>query len=215
MASSETSPLPSIRCRANGPYVVKGLTTFTNSRGEAIAIEESMALCRCGGSKNKPFCDGTHSHIGFEDGKKQERRKDERRDYVGKAITIHDNRGVCAHAGVCTDRLSTVWRMGVEPWIDPDGAGVEAIIETIEACPSGALSYTINGEEHRDRDNPASIKLAKNGPYVVTGGITLEGVEFGEGASREHFTLCRCGASKNKPFCDGSHYDAGFEHDEG
>jgi CDGSH-type Zn-finger protein len=215
MASEETSPLPTIRCRPNGPYVVKGLTKFTNSRGKAIAIEESMALCRCGGSEKKPYCDGSHRHNGFEDSKKSERREDNRSDYVGKAITIHDNRGVCAHAGVCTDRLSSVWRMGVEPWIDPDGAGVAAIIETIEACPSGALSYTINDEEHRDCDDPATIKLAKNGPYMVTGGIPLEGVEFGEGASREHFTLCRCGASKNKHFCDGSNYHAGFEHEEG
>ncbi len=215
MASNETNPQPSITCKPNGPYLVNRLTAFTNSRGETIATKETIALCRCGESNNKPFCDGTHVKIGFEDGKKPERRKDQRRNYVGKAITIHDNRGACAHAGVCTDRLSTVWRMGVEPWIDPDGAAVEAIIATIEACPSGALSYTVNDEEHRDCDYPAAVKLEKNGPYVVTGGIPLEGVAFGEGASREHFTLCRCGASKNKPFCDGSHYDAGFEHDEG
>jgi len=215
MASTETSPLPSIRCRPNGPYLVTGLTTFANSGGEAIATNETIALCRCGGSSNKPFCDGTHAKIGFEDGKQSDRTQDKRRDYVGKVITIHDNRGQCAHAGVCTDRLSSVWRMGMKPWIDPDGANVEAIIETIEACPSGALSYTIDNEEHRDCNNSAAINLSKNGPFIVTGGITLESIEFGEGASREHFTLCRCGASKNKPFCDGSHYDAGFEHDEG
>lgn len=217
MASDDTSLLSTITCKPNGPYLVKGLTTFTNSRGEAIATQETIALCRCGGSNNKPFCDGTHAKIGFEDSKKPDRTKDNRRDYVGKSITIHDNRGVCAHAGECTERLSSVWRMGVQPWIDADGAGagVDAIIETIEACPSGALSYTINDEEHRDWDNPAAIKLAKNGPYMVTGGIKLESTEFGEGNSNEHFTLCRCGASKNKPFCDGSHYDAGFEHDEG
>ena len=215
MASNQTSPLPVITCKPNGPYLVKGLTTFTNSRGEAIAVQETIALCRCGGSMKKPFCDGTHAKIGFEDSRKPERVKGERRDYVGKSITIHDNRGMCAHAGVCTDRLSSVWRMGVKPWIDPDGAGVEAIIETVEACPSGALSYTIDDEEHRDCDSLPAIKLAKNGPYEVTGGVSLEGIEFGDGASREHFTLCRCGASKNRPFCDGSHFDAGFEHDEG
>ncbi len=215
MASDETSSLPTITCKPNGPYLVNRLTKFTNSRGESIATKETIALCRCGESKNKPFCDGTHVKIGFEDGKNPGGRGDERRDYVGKAITIHDNRGACAHAGVCTDRLSAVWRMGVNPWIDPDGAGVEAIIETIKACPSGALSYTIDDEEQRDWDTPAAIHLAKNGPYVVAGGIRLESIAFGEGVSREHFTLCRCGASKNKPFCDGSHNDAGFEHDEG
>ena len=215
MASKETSPLPSIRCKPTGPYLVTGLATFSNSRGGAIATKETIALCRCGGSSNKPFCDGTHVKIGFEDGKQSDRTKDGRRDYVGKAITIHDNRGLCAHAGVCTERLSSVWRMGMKPWIDPDGANVEAIIETIGACPSGALSYSVDNVEHRDCNNSAAIKLSKNGPYIVTGGIELESTEFGESTSREHFTLCRCGASKNKPFCDGSHYDAGFEDEEG
>ena len=185
--------MPTISCRPNGPYLVKGLTTFNDSKGNAIATEETIALCRCGGSANKPFCDGTHRNNGFDDAKREGRTKDRRRDYVGASITIHDNRGICAHAGVCTDSLPSVWRMGEKPWIDPDGADVEAIIETIEACPSGALSYTVNEQEHRDCDNPLAISLAKNGPYRVTGGLTLEDVEFGEGASREHFTLCRCG----------------------
>lgn len=207
--------MASINCKPNGPYLVKSLARFENSRGNAIAIEETMALCRCGGSANKPFCDGTHKTNGFDDSKRLERTKDARRDYVGTAITIHDNRGICAHAGECTDRLPAVWRMREKPWIDPDGAEVEAIIEAIRACPSGALSYTVNGVEHRDGDGPPAIRLARNGPYVVTGGIELEEAEFGEGASREHYTLCRCGASKNKPFCDGSHYHVGFEHDEG
>jgi len=207
--------MASINCRPNGPYLVKSLTRFTSSRGDDIAIEETMALCRCGGSANKPFCDGTHKKNGFDDAKKPDRTKDRRTDYVGGNITIHDNRGICAHAGECTDRLSSVWRMGEKPWIDPDGAGVEAIIQTVSACPSGALSYSVDDVEHRDRDAPPAIRLSKNGPYVVTGGIELEEVEFGEGASKEHYTLCRCGASKNKPFCDGSHYYVGFEHDEG
>lgn len=207
--------MPTISCKPNGPYLVKGLTTFENSRGEAIATEETMALCRCGGSANKPFCDGTHRSNGFDDAKKPDRVKDKCRDYAGKSITILDNRGVCAHAGECTDGLPSVWRMGEKPWIDPDGADVENIIATIRACPSGALSYTLDGETHTDWGSAPAIRLAKNGPYEVTGSIELEGVEFCEGASREHYTLCRCGASKNKPFCDGSHWDAGFVHEEG
>ena len=75
MASNQTSPLPVITCKPHGPYLVKGLTTFTNSRGEAIAVQEILALCRCGGSKNKPFCDGSHAKIGFEDSRKPERAK--------------------------------------------------------------------------------------------------------------------------------------------
>jgi CDGSH-type Zn-finger protein len=55
------------------------------------------------------------------------------------------------------------------------------------------------------------VTVTKDGPYAVTGGIELADVVFGEGASTEHYTLCRCGASKNKPFCDGSHWHVGFK----
>ena len=65
MASQETSPLPSIRCKPNGPYLVTGLATFSNSRGRAIATKETIALCRCGHSANRPFCDGSHKSCGF------------------------------------------------------------------------------------------------------------------------------------------------------
>jgi hypothetical protein len=96
------------------------------------------------------------------------------------------------------------------PWIDADGAAAVQIIETVRRCPSGALSYSIDGAEHRDVEREAAITVTKDGPYAVTGRAELIGVAMGEGASREHFTLCRCGQSKNKPFCDGSHWEAQF-----
>jgi CDGSH-type Zn-finger protein len=172
-----------------------------------------MALCRCGGSANKPFCDGTHKKIGFVSAPLEGRVADTRDNYEGETITIHDNRGLCAHAGRCTDGLAAVFRLKQEPWIDPAGAPVDAIIETIQACPSGALSYSVNGVEHRDQKRPPAIFVSPNGPYEVTGGPELVDVPRGEGASTEHFTLCRCGASKNKPFCDGSHWAINFTAD--
>jgi hypothetical protein len=86
------------------------------------------------------------------------------------------------------------------------------IIETIRKCPSGALSYSIDGVEYRDdKTRTPKVAVSKNGPYLVTGGIELAGVEnWAEGASKEHYTLCRCGASKNKPFCDGMHLGIKF-----
>jgi len=91
---------------------------------------------------------------------------------------------------------------------------VEDIIALVRACPSGALSYTIDGVEHRDNEDAAqAVKVVPGGPYVVQGGVDLAGVEFGQGASREHFDLCRCGASKNKPFCDGAHWYENFDAD--
>ncbi len=203
-----------IECAENGPYIVKYLDTFTNSKGERIESKKTMALCRCGGSKKKPFCDGAHARIGFKGDKLPGRAPDHRDTYLGQEITIHDNRGICSHAGFCTSGLPAVWRMGVEPWIDPDGAGVEAIIATIAKCPSGALGYSLKGVEHRDRDRQPGIQVSKDGPYDVTGPVELIGVSKGEGATVERYALCRCGGSKNKPFCDGTHWSIDFKDDE-
>jgi len=139
---------------------------------------------------------------------------DKRENYVGKQIAIHDNRGICAHAGHCTDKLASVFKLNEEPWIDPDGASTEDIIETIKKCPSGALSYSLDGVEHRDQERPPMVTVTKDGPYAITGGIELLGIQKGEEASDEHYTLCRCGGSKNKPFCDGTHWHIGFKDDK-
>lgn len=202
---------PTIECRPNGPYVVKDLEDLRRSDGGVIPTKPVSALCRCGGSANKPFCDRTHLTNGFSDAKLTEGKGDRRQDYVGRRITIHDNRAICAHAGRCTDGLSAVFKYGSEPWIDPNGAEVAAIVETIRKCPSGALSYSVEEVEHRDVAGKPAITVSKDGPYEVTGGVTLIEQKWGEGASTEHFTLCRCGGSRNKPFCDGTHWSIGFK----
>ena len=171
----------------------------------------TIALCRCGGSKNKPFCDGTHAKVGFSGEKAPDRVPDGRDNYVGKKITVHDNRGICAHSARCTDTLKSVFLLGQEPWIDPDGEEAKKIAATVEQCPSGALSYTVEGIEHRDWDSEPMILVVPNGPYAVRGGASLEDAQLGEGASKEHFTLCRCGQSKNKPFCSGAHWYHHFD----
>ncbi len=204
---------PCITPKPDGPYLVKDLENFANQKG-AIETQKTMALCRCGGSANKPFCDGTHVKIGFSSAKLEGRAEDKRENYQGKRITIHDNRGICAHAGRCTDGLPAVFRLQEEPWILPDAASVEEIIATIRKCPSGALSYSIDDVEHRDRDGEPAIFIAPNGPYVVSGGPDLVDTRRAEGASKEHFTMCRCGGSKNKPFCDGTHWYNKFTDDK-
>ncbi len=204
---------PSINPTENGPYLVSGLNNLVNRKGP-VESKETMALCRCGGSGNKPFCDGTHAKNGFSSAKLDGRVLDQRDNYKGEKITIHDNRGICAHAGRCTDGLAAVFHLREEPWIYPNSADAEAIIATINQCPSGALSYSVNEEEHRDRSGDPSVFIAPNGPYVVSGGPRLENTERGEGASTEHFTMCRCGGSKNKPFCDGTHWSNGFMDDK-
>lgn len=213
MSHDKDTRVPMIELSENGPYVVKNLSTVRNSKGENLPTKDVVALCRCGGSSNKPFCDGTHAKIEFRSKNVADGSKDKRDNYVGSKITIHDNRAICAHAGLCTDGLPAVWRMGVEPWIDADGGEVDAIIKTVEKCPSGALSYSIENIEHRDQDREPMITVAQDGPYLVTGGINLD-VPRGQGASTEHYTLCRCGGSKNKPFCDGTHWHVKFKDEK-
>jgi CDGSH-type Zn-finger protein/ferredoxin len=213
------SQKPSIYPLPNGPYVFKDPRTMTpcvslaDPAGKAIPNQPYLALCRCGGSKTKPFCDGSHLTNGFRSEKAADRTPDRRESYAGKGVVVHDNRGICAHAGHCTTGLPAVFREDVEegqPWIEPSNAEAEAIIETVRRCPSGALSHSVESVEHRDQDRPARVVVSADGPYEVEGGVELLGSAFGEGASREHYCLCRCGASKNKPFCDGSHWEVGF-----
>ncbi|MCJ7838954.1 MAG: CDGSH iron-sulfur domain-containing protein [Burkholderiales bacterium] len=204
------SERPTIECTPDGPYLVRGVEDLRDWRGDRIEAKPVMALCRCGGSANKPFCDGTHQKNGFSGAKLADGSADKRDSYPAEGIVIHDNRSICAHAGLCTDALASVFKYKSEPWIDPAGGAVEAIIETIRRCPSGALSYTLDEVGGGDQQRDAAITVTKDGPYAVTGGAQLPEQSWARGASTERYTLCRCGASRNKPFCDGSHWSAGF-----
>ena len=201
----------SISCWKNGPLVAKGLTNLIDSRGVRLPTEPSLALCRCGDSKNKPFCDGSHKASEFDDTKSPQRTADKRHGYVGQHITIYNNVLLCSHAEHCVKDLGSVFDIHHTPWIDPDGDSVEKIRAIIDRCPSGALSYAIDGEAAPIPERSPTIEIEKNGPYRVTGGIELDNADWCEGASPEHYTLCRCGESKNKPFCDGTHVHFQFD----
>ena len=203
---------PTIECKPNGPYVVKDLGDLTSSQGTAVPTKPVIALCRCGGSASKPFCDGTHQKNGFSGARVAGSSGASVDSYAAPGITIHDNRSLCAHAGHCTDGLASVFKYGSEPWIDPNGDTVAAIVNAIRNCPSGALTYSINGVPGTDEHAPA-ITITKDGPYAVAGSIALTDPTTGAAAPGARYTLCRCGGSKNKPFCDGSHWDLKF-HDE-
>jgi CDGSH-type Zn-finger protein len=219
-------PLP------NGPYLLindmepKFVENLQNSKGESLSTIGGVSLCRCGASNNKPFCDGTHGKIGFSSENKEEEAvnenqqhivKDKRKNYVGKKITIHDNRKICSHAAECVNNLPSVFKLNARPWISPDAVEIEEIINTIKKCPSGALSYSLDGIEYRDQnERKPMITVSKDGPYHVTGSINLIGdnIQWAEGSSKEHYVLCRCGASNNKPFCDGMHRLINFKDDK-
>ena len=203
--------MATIELRPDGPIAVSGPFELKDAAGKAIVhAEVTVKLCRCGGSQNKPFCDGTHRRNGFTGARESDGAKDKVKSYAGPGITIHDNRSVCVHAAVCTNGLPKVFKYGERPWIDPAGAPPQQSVELIRKCPSGALSYTVDGQEAKPESWPPTIVVMKDGPYAVTG-IELAGVEFAQGVPKERFTLCRCGASKNKPFCDATHFELGFK----
>ena len=206
---------PTISCRPNGPLIVTGLPELKNSRGEDIPAKRVTALCRCGGSKNKPFCDGAHSSNGFSGANSAEPKRSGRDEYKGAGVTVLDARSICAHVGACSDALSTVFLLGKEPWIDPDGAGAEAVIQAVRNCPSGALAHAIEGTEQADQERGAMIAVTRNGPYTVEGILDFQDDSTGQKPfAAQRYALCRCGHSKNKPFCDGSHWSAEFEDDK-
>lgn len=213
MADAEQARPVSIELRENGPLIVRGLTRLVSHEGKEFEVKETFALCRCGGSANKPFCDGTHKVNGFSGARQTERSVHASKAYVGERIAIHDNRTICAHATTCTADLPGVFKYGGRPWIDPDGGTVEEIVSLIRRCPSGALSYTIDGTKHDDFGREPEIAVEKGGPYRVVGHIGLGIDESLSPPAPEHYALCRCGQSKNKPYCDGSHHhiEAGWD----
>jgi CDGSH-type Zn-finger protein len=211
---------PGIQAMTDGPYLVTGARSLADWLGEPMMVRPQLALCRCGGSKMKPLCDGTHATIGFTGAKAPGRVPDRRDTYAGQQATVHDNRGTCQHSGYCTARLKTVFHQGSEPFVTPSGGRLDEIIRAVRDCPSGALSYGIDGTEARSEvdhhgQREPSVEVTRDGPYRVTGGIPLtDGAGHperrGAGASREHYALCRCGHSQNKPFCSGMHWYVDF-----
>src|SRR5205823_14421467 len=100
--------------------------------------------------------------------------------------------------GFCTDTLPQVFRSGRKPWIDPDAAFADEIAATIRRCPSGVLAYSVDGIERDGEEREPAITVSRDGPYFVVGSIELAHAGA-RGPSREHFALCRCGQSRNKP----------------
>ncbi|MFE9575135.1 CDGSH iron-sulfur domain-containing protein [Nocardia sp. NPDC006044] len=209
-----------IRTAKNGPYVVLNPTELSDGLGCRLAVRPLLTLCRCGASQRKPYCDGSHLDSGFTDEVSPDRVPDRRDSYVGQQVTIHDNRGICQHSGFCTDRLGSVFRAGTEPFVAPSGGRMDEIVRAVRDCPSGALSFSMDGVEARETVDhhdcrPQTITVTADGPYRVTGGIPLQDptgsdLTRAQGASREHYALCRCGRSQNKPFCSGMHYYVQF-----
>ncbi len=211
---------PAVMTAKNGPYLVTNVTVLRTPLGGELPAPPQLALCRCGASALKPFCDGTHATSGFTDGKDPNRVPDQRDTYPGQQVTIFDNRGICQHSGLCSDRVPTAFRTKAEPFVAPSGGRLDELVRAVRDCPSGALSLAFDGEEERELADwhgirERAIEVTQDGPYRVTGGIPVTDaagadVPRAAGSSREHYALCRCGHSQNKPFCSGMHWYVDF-----
>lgn len=118
------------------------------------------------------------------------------------------------HLCRCTDNLPKVFLQGKEPWIDPNGADPKKIARVIRMCPSGALSYEWGGEYFNAWGGERQITFVKNATLEVRGEVELNDEEGNVPQTCDHYALCRCGGSKNKPFCDGTHWYNGFSDEK-
>jgi uncharacterized Fe-S cluster protein YjdI len=135
-----------------------------------------------------------------------------KKEYSNGELTVVWKPDLCIHAGNCVKQLPSVYRPGKKPWIDVEAATTEALIRQINTCPSGALSYYINEEKMKEKENQNEVKATvfENGPLVLNGTFTLTGIDGKEEIKQKSTAFCRCGASSNKPYCDGTHRKIDF-----
>ena len=213
-----------ITVRPNGPYIVRGgiplvrKTPVMSEHGEPLAWKkedvistgETYRLCRCGQSSTKPFCDGTHTTVGFDGDETADTSPiaDRAVDHEGERIIVKDDRSLCMHAGFCGNRVTNIWKMVKET---RDSQVRAELIAMVERCPSGALSYSLEaGGDTVEPDLAEEVSVIPDGPLWVSGGVPVERRDGQPLEARNRVTLCRCGASSRKPLCDGTHKKVGF-----
>ncbi len=136
--------------------------------------------------------------------------------YSNGEVTIVWKPSLCMHSKICWQQstgLPEVFHPATRPWITPGEVSTEKIIEHVSKCPSGALSFFMNGEEVKE-DTTSSETIAEvmpNGPLLVYGNITVKAPDGSEVRRSKVTAFCRCGGSGNKPYCDGTHTKIGFE----
>lgn len=220
-----------IKVSKDGPYLISGgipvmrESITADSEGTALAwrfetkfpFMEKCGLCRCGHSKNKPFCDGTHLKINFvgTESAAPEEYLEKPKVFDGTIIKLIDYEELCASARFC-HRAGGIWNL-VKDCEDPRIKQI--MIEESCDCPSGRL--VVHDKESGKIIEPNMEKsivaiedpqMGVSGPLWVRGSIPVESADGKTYCVRNRMTLCRCGKSTNKPFCDSSHYPEEHEH---
>jgi len=215
----------------DGPYLVTGGVPLaeqvigtdaeggseTWEQGKAYETQDSYALCRCGRSRKKPFCDGTHSRVAFDGTETASREPYSKQAQVqdGPAeLALMDAEHLCAFARFC-DPNGQVWSQ-IESTDNPE---VRAnFLRQVGNCPAGRLvAWDKNARKPIEPELPVSIGLIEDpaqecsGPIWLRGGVHLVSEDGFDYEVRNRMTLCRCGESRNKPFCDGTHASMKFK----
>ncbi len=135
-----------------------------------------------------------------------------RKEYTNGELTIVWKPAKCIHAAECVKALPKVYDPNRKPWIIAEGADTKALKEQIGKCPSGALSYFMNGEENKEEHSlETKVEVLENGPLLVYGTLSVVDKDGKAETKNKTTAFCRCGASDNKPYCDGSHIKAEFK----
>ncbi|MEI8060687.1 MAG: CDGSH iron-sulfur domain-containing protein [Candidatus Berkelbacteria bacterium] len=221
-----------IKVTKDGPYEVSGAIPLheeeivVDGNGDPLdwkktkdfPAESEYALCRCGKSKNKPFCDGSHVKAEFDGEELADPKKafaDMENVYDGPLMDLHDAEELCSGAGFC-HRAGGTWVLS-ESNLESDFVVAK---EQCGNCPSGRLVAEDKQKKATEPQFEESISATQepdrgvSGPLWVKGGVEVESAKGGKYEKRNRVTLCRCGKSNNKPFCDGMHRLAEFNDND-
>ena len=214
-----------IKITLNGPYIVNGNPTLSEQiicqdsegschgwrEGKLYKTSGTYTLCRCGESKKAPFCDGSHFAVHF-DGTETASREPfsaQSKEIVGPELTLSEVPALCAEARYC-QRAGDTWSLVKR---SDDASCRETALEEAAECPSGRIVIKDKDGNVIEHELEPSIGLIEDvpagfsGPIWVRGGIPIESADGFEYERRNRVTLCRCGHSRNKPFCDGNHLE--------
>ncbi len=138
-------------------------------------------------------------------------QKEITKEYSNGELTVVWKPAKCIHAKVCVSKLPNVYDPNKKPWITAENATTDELKAQIDKCPSGALSYIMKNDKANDEINSSTlVNVAENGPLIISGSMEITDSN-GKKEMKSKAAFCRCGASANKPYCDGSHVKIGFK----
>lgn len=134
------------------------------------------------------------------------------KEYSNGEVTVVWEAEKCIHSAICVKGLPNVFDPEGRPWISIDGASSDALVNQVKQCPSGALSFYMNGHDDQSSESlETKVEVLENGPLLVYGTLKVTDKDGNAETKNKTTAFCRCGASQNKPYCDGAHVKSEFK----